>query len=390
MAHPCKVAHPLARSALHADFGVYVHWPFCARICPYCDFNVYRDRGVDAGRWAGALSRELEFWAERTPGRKLASLYFGGGTPALAPLAVVADVIDACARLWGFADDPEITIEANPTGADRARFSAFRTAGVNRLSLGVQSFDDAALKFLGRDHDAAAARAAIDVALAAFPSVSADFIYARPGQTVDQWTEELAAALATGLKHLSLYQLTVEPGTAFGLQIEKGRWSPADEDFAADLFDLTQEIAAAAGLPAYEISNHAAPEKKSRHNMIYWRQGDYVGVGPGAHGRLTVGGARRASETEKDPNRYLAIVEEKGVGAVVDEALTEDEAFIEKLAMGLRTTEGARLSGGEWARIGGPFAQLSEEGLLERRGERLFATANGRRLLNSVLAELLS
>ncbi len=211
-------------------FGVYVHWPYCKRICPYCDFNVYRDRGVDAARWSAALARDLEGWAAKTPERHLTSLYFGGGTPSLAPTAVIEGVIADCERLWGFAPDPEITIEANPTSADLDRFAAFRTAGVNRLSLGVQSFDDAALTFLGRDHDAAAARRAIDAALARFPRVTADFIYARPGQTINQWTDELHDALGTGLRHLSLYQLTIEQGTAFGVQVAKGRWAETDED----------------------------------------------------------------------------------------------------------------------------------------------------------------
>ena len=300
-------------------FGVYAHWPFCARICPYCDFNVYRDRGIDAARWSAALTRELEHWAARTKGRRLDSLYFGGGTPSHAPLSVIEGVIAAADRLWGLGDDPEITLEANP--ADAGRFDEFRAAGVNRLSLGVQAFDESALKFLGRDHDGAAALRAIERALAAFPRVSADFIYARPQQSADQWAEELAAALATGLRHLSLYQLTIEKGTAFHVQVAKGRWAAADEDLAADLFDLTQDIAASAGLPAYEISNHAAPGEESRHNLNYWRQGDYVGVGPGAHGRVTFGGKRFETETEKAPAAYLRRVEAAGCGAVVNNPL---------------------------------------------------------------------
>lgn len=367
-------------------FGVYVHWPFCARICPYCDFNVHRDRGVDAARWSDALTRELRHWAAKTPGRKLTSLYFGGGTPSLAPPAVIESVVSACARLWGFGADPEITIEANP--ADVGRFASLRAAGANRLSLGVQSFDDAALSFLGRDHDAAAARRAIDAALAQFPRVSADFIYARPGQSLGQWTEELRAALATGLRHLSLYQLTIEDGTAFGRQVAKKRWAPADEDACADLFEAAQEMTAAAGLPAYEISNHAAPGEESRHNLLYWRQGDYVGVGPGAHGRLSIAGARRATETEKDPGRYLARVERSGSGAVLDDALTPDDVLTERFAMGLRTLEGVALDAAEWARVAAPFSALSGDGLLERRGDRLHATAYGRRILDAVLAEL--
>lgn len=374
-----------------AGFGVYVHWPFCARICPYCDFNIYRDRGVDAARWAAALTRDLEYWASRTDGRRLDSLYFGGGTPSLAPPAVIDAVISAADRLWGFVDAAEITLEANPTSAERARFAAFRAAGINRLSLGVQSLDDAALKFLGRDHGARDALAAVERALGLFPRATADLIYARPGQTVDQWADEIGALLATGLRHASFYQLTIEPGTAFDRAVSKGRWTPADEDVAADLFDATQEIAAAAGLPAYEISNHAAPGEQSRHNMIYWRQGDYVGVGPGAHGRVTIDGVRIATETDLRPEAYLARVETSGRGASTEEALSQTDILTERLAMGLRTLEGARLSAGERAQLERPLRDLSADGLLERRdGDRIVATADGRRILNSVLRTLLA
>lgn len=370
-------------------FGVYVHWPYCGRICPYCDFNVHKNRPVDAARWTTGLVRDLQHWAKATEGRRIASLYFGGGTPSLAPVAVVESVIAACDRFWGFAGDPEITLEANPADADSNRFQAFRAAGVNRLSLGVQSFDDAALKFLGRDHDAAEARTAVETALSGFPRVSADFIYALPGQTIDQWAEQLRASLATGLRHLSLYQLTIEPGTAFERAVSRRAWAPVDDDRAADFFDLAQEMTGAAGLPAYEVSNHAAPGEESRHNLIYWRQGDYVGVGPGAHGRLSREGVRRATETERDPARYLARIESAGSGAVVDAPLTEEEAFTEKLAMGLRTIEGVALAEDEWRRLDDRIRRLASEGFLERRGARLAATAAGRRLLNAVLGALL-
>lgn len=369
-------------------FGVYVHWPFCARICPYCDFNVYRDRGVDAARWSAALTRELEHWAARTAGRRLDSLYFGGGTPSLAPLSVIEGVIAACDRLWGFGDDPEITLEANP--GDAGRFDEFRAAGVNRLSLGVQAFDEAALKFLGRDHDAASARRAVDRALAAFPRVSADFIYARPQQSADQWAEELAAALATGLRHLSLYQLTIEKGTAFHVQVAKGRWAAADEDLAADLFDLTQAMTADAGLPAYEVSNHAAPGEESRHNRTYWLQGDYVGVGPGAHGRVTIGAMRRATETARAPADYLTRVAAEGHALILDDALTPEEARIEKFAMGLRTLGGVEADAADLTALGPAIGALEAEGFLARAGARIVATPNGRRLLDAVLARLLS
>ncbi|MCB2096567.1 MAG: coproporphyrinogen III oxidase [Parvularculaceae bacterium] len=371
-----------------AGFGVYVHWPFCARICPYCDFNIYRDRGVDAERWTRALTRELAYWAERTQGRRLTSVYFGGGTPSLAPLPVIEAVIDECERLWGFAPDPEITIEANPTNAETSRFRAFHTAGVNRLSLGVQSFDDAALRFLGRDHDAATAQSAIETALAVFARVTADFIYARPEQTARMWGEELSRAISTGLTHLSLYQLTIEPGTAFDRAVSKKRWAPADEDVAADLFDATQELTAAAGLPAYEISNHAAPGEESRHNFLYWRQDDYVGVGPGAHGRVTTDGVRIATETELKPADYLGMVESKGCGAAFQGALSEKEVLAERLIMGLRTLEGARLNPSEWEALEERIAPLVAQGLIRRCDERLVAGKEGRRILDTLLATL--
>lgn len=369
-----------------STLALYVHWPFCARICPYCDFNVHKDRGADATRWRGAFARDLSHWAALTPGRRVSSLYFGGGTPSLAPLPVIEGVIETAARLWGFADDPEITLEANPV--DAARFDAFRAAGIGRLSLGVQSFDEAALKFLGRDHGRRAARASVDAALALFPRVSADFIYALPGQTLDRWTDELNAALATGLSHLSLYQLTVEPGTAFGVQVAKGRWMPADDVVSADMFDAAQEITAAAGLPAYEISNHARAGHRSRHNETYWRQGDYLGIGPGAHGRVTIDGVRRATETARAPGDYLAHVERGGHALNLDAALTEDEARIEKFAMGLRWVDGVVATPADFAALGLAIAALEADGFLAREGVRLRASPDGRRLLNAVLERL--
>lgn len=371
-----------------SDLAVYVHWPFCARICPYCDFNVHKERGADAVRWWTALVRELSHWAALTPGRLVSSLYFGGGTPSLAPPGVIEGVIEATARLWGFADEPEITLVANPADAETASLQALRAAGVNRLSLGVQSFDDAALAFLGRDHDGRRARRAIEAALGVFDRVSADFIYARPGQSVDQWAEELGLALAAGLSHLSLYQLTVEPGTAFDRAVARGRWAPADEGLAADLFDLTQTMTAAAGLPAYEISNHAKVGCRSRHNEAYWRQGDYLGVGPGAHGRVTLAGQRRETETARAPADYLARVEGDGHGLILDAALTEEAARIEKYSMGLRTSDGVVAGAGDLGALGARIDALVSDGMLERRGRRVIATADGRRVLNAVLARL--
>ena len=375
--------------------GVYVHWPYCARICPYCDFNVYKNRDIDEAAWSAALVRDLELYAERTRGRKLGSLYFGGGTPSLAPVAVIESVIDACARLWGLEAGAEITLEANPTDAEQSRFEAFAGAGVNRLSLGVQSLRDDALKFLGRDHDAASAKRAIDAAQRAFGRVTFDLIYARPGQTLHDWRAELKEALALGARHLSLYQLTIEPGTAFAKAVDKGRWAPADDDLCADMFDAAQEMTQAAGLPAYEISNHAAAGEESRHNLVYWTYGDYVGVGPGAHGRLTEEaahgrltehGARISTEAPPNPRDYLA-------GAPhLENPLTEGEATVERLAMGLRLVQGVPFTEADayFAEAGGyeKLDRLIGDGLITWDGARLAATADGRRILNRVLSEL--
>lgn len=373
--------------------GVYVHWPYCARICPYCDFNVYKNREIDAARWARALTHDLEYWAARAPGRNLTSLYFGGGTPSLAPVSVIKAVMAECERLWGFAPDAEITLEANPTDAESSRFAAFADAGVNRLSLGVQSLRDKALKFLGRNHSAADARRALEAAQKIFPRVTFDLIYARPDQTLDDWRAELGEALALGARHLSLYQLTIEPSTAFDKAVAAGRWAPPDDALCADMYDLAQEMTAAAGLPAYEISNHAAPGEQSRHNLLYWRCQDYVGVGPGAHGRLTDDGTRLATETHAAPETYLAAVEETASGAARIEALDEQAQLVERLAAGLRLVEGVALTPGERGRLGGRATRLEDlagDGLVRRAGERLLATERGRRVLDSVVAALLA
>lgn len=376
-----------------AQLGVYAHWPYCARICPYCDFNVYRSRAPETARWRAALVRDLEYWRARTGPRRLASLYFGGGTPSLAPLDVIEGVIDACDRLWGFEENAEITLEANPTDAERSRFQAFARAGVNRLSLGAQSFDDAALAFLGRDHDGAAARAAVEAALATFPRASVDLIYALPGQTEDAWRAALRDALKTGARHLSLYQLTIEPGTAFDKAVARGRWRPPDDGLAAALYDIAQEETVAAGLPAYEISNHAAPGEESRHNLLYWRYQDYVGVGPGAHGRLRENGLRLAAESRRCPEDYLAAIERSGCGAALIETLDGEAVLIERLSMGLRLAEGVILDSEDLAALGpraGRLDALTRDGLVARDGLRLAATAEGRRLLDALLARILA
>lgn len=369
--------------------GVYVHWPYCARICPYCDFNVYKNRGVDAARWKAAFARDLEYWAARAKGRRLTSLYFGGGTPSLAPLETIEGVVETCDRLWGFEETPEITLEANPTDAEVGRFEAFAAAGVNRLSLGVQSFDDDALAFLGRNHDGGTARRAVETALKIFSRMTFDLIYALPDQSAADWRRALGEALSFGAPHLSLYQLTVEPGTAFARAVARGRWAPAEDDHAAALFDITQEMTAAAGLPAYEISNHACSDAESRHNMLYWTGGDYIGVGPGAHGRVTVDGARIASESPSDPEKYL---ESAGRGAGFETPLDAEARLVEKLSMGLRLVAGTALSDADRAALGDRADRLdalAADGLIERDGRQLKATPAGRRLLNAVLAALL-
>lgn len=373
--------------------GVYVHWPYCARLCPYCDFNVYKNRDIDAARWKAALVRDLESWAARGEGRRLTSLYFGGGTPSLAPLTVIEAVIDSCDRLWGFDAAPEITLEANPTDAELSRFKAFAGAGVTRLSLGVQSFDDAALAFLGRNHDGAAARAGVELALRLFPRMTFDLIYALPGEAAEEWRRGLGEALEIGAPHLSLYQLTIEPGTAFDKAVARGKWAPPGEEPAADLFDIAQEMTAAVGLPAYEISNHARPGAESAHNLLYWRAGDYIGIGPGAHGRLTLGAERIATETSDRPEDYLHSVETSGCGAVSQSPLDAESRLIEKLTMGLRLVRGVELSKGDLSTLGGRAERLSElsvDGLIEFDGRVLKATPDGRRVLNALLAGLLS
>lgn len=368
--------------------GVYVHWPYCARICPYCDFNVYKNREIDAAAWISALTRDLENWSAQTKDRRLTSLYFGGGTPSLAPLSVIEGVIDACDRLWGFLPNAEITLEANPTDAERSHFADFAQAGVNRLSLGVQSLRDDALAFLGRDHTAAEALSAIETAHTVFSDATFDLIYARPGQSLDDWRNELGEALQLGLSHLSLYQLTIEPGTAFAVQTQAGRWTPASEDACADQFDLAQEMTAAAGLPAYEISNHAASGAQSRHNLLYWTYQDYIGVGPGAHGRITIDEKRYATQTALRPDDYL-----NDAQAAEKTLLSTQDQIIERFSFGLRLHEGMPLARNDpfFTRAGAEekLKRLASDGFLSWDGKTLKATPRGRRLLNTMLADLL-
>ncbi|MEO0982561.1 MAG: radical SAM family heme chaperone HemW [Pseudomonadota bacterium] len=369
-------------------FGLYVHWPYCARICPYCDFNVYAAKDRDTGPLVAAMLRDLEAHAERLGDHPpLDSVFLGGGTPSLMAPAEIDALLGAADRLFGLSS-AEITIEANPNDATIERLQAWREAGVTRLSLGVQSFDDDALKFLGRDHTGADARRALGEALSAFASVSADFIYARPDQTAGQWAAELADILAAGAQHLSLYELTIEPATAFGRAAARGTLTPAGEDAQADLYELTQAALAAAGFDAYEISNHAAaPEHRSRHNLTYWRSGDWIGIGPGAHGRLTIDSARLATEAERRPADYVRRIEEDGVGWAAAGPLAADDIAREVLAMGLRPADGVQIDRLKCLDKG-MAADLQAQGLIEMAGGRLRLTSAGRLLADQIAAKL--
>jgi putative oxygen-independent coproporphyrinogen III oxidase len=353
-----------------AGFGVYVHWPFCAQKCPYCDFNSHvRHKGWDEARFLSAYKQELAHTAEAIGKRQVSSIFIGGGTPSLMQPQTVAGILDAIAGLWSVQSGAEITIEANPNSVEAERFRGYRAAGVNRVSLGVQSLRDEQLKALGRLHSVAEAKTAIGIAAQTFDRFSFDLIYARPGQTPEQWRRELAEALALGSRHLSLYQLTIEPETAFEKLHVAGKLAMPDAELAAELYGITQEMTDAAGLRQYEISNHAVPGEESRHNILYWRYAEYAGVGPGAHGRVIVGGQRRATSTERNPEGWAARVESAGHGLVADEPLGRDEQADEMLLMGLRMADGLDLA--RLAQLGGvtirpeTIFRLRDEGLLD-------------------------
>ena len=378
-----------------SDLALYLHWPYCSRICPYCDFNVVRDRGRSEEQAAlvGAILADMEAQAALTGPRRLASIFFGGGTPSLMDPAAVAAVIARARALFPPAGDIEISLEANPTDAEAGRFAALADAGVNRLSMGVQALDDASLAFLGRNHSAAEARRAVAVAGRAFPRLSIDLIYARPGQTVEAWTAELEEALDLGFEHVSPYQLTIEPTTAFGRAVARGAWTPPDEDLAAALYETTQSVLGAAGFEAYEVSNHARDvAARSAHNLHVWRGGDYLGLGPGAHGRLTLDGVRTATVAHRRIGDYVAGVP---AGAPWSErtALSPVDAAEECILLGLRTVEGVPL-----AVLGAlgltpatpPLADLLADGFLALSEERLAATPRGRPVLDGVLKALLA
>ncbi len=393
---------PNALSSRESDaeqFGVYIHWPFCLSKCPYCDFNSHvRHAAIDEDRFVRAFAAEIATTAERTPDRTVSTIFFGGGTPSLMRPSTIGAILDAVGRHWPVAADVEITLEANPTSVEASRFRGYRSAGVNRVSLGVQALDDRALKELGRQHTAQEALAAVHIARGVFERYSFDLIYARPQQTPAEWGDELKAALREAGEHLSLYQLTIEPETPFAALSAAGKLRVPDDDTARALYDTTQDICAAHGLPAYEISNHARPGAECRHNLVYWRMHEYAGIGPGAHGRLNVGrldrdGDRHATATEKRPESWLARVEQEGHGLVTDEVLTREEMADEFLLMGLRLAEGidpqryAALAGRRLdpARV----AVLRENGLVETtHAGRLRVSLPGFPILDAVVADL--
>jgi putative oxygen-independent coproporphyrinogen III oxidase len=385
-----------ARTPAGSDpgFGVYVHWPFCLSKCPYCDFNSHvRHAAIDEARFVRAFTAEIAATAQRIPGREAVSIFFGGGTPSLMQPATVGAILDTIARHWKLAPDIEVTLEANPTSVEATRFRGYRAAGVNRVSLGVQALDDAALAALGRLHTAEEALAAVAIARTTFPRYSFDLIYARPEQTVAAWRDELARAIGEAGDHLSLYQLTIEADTPFASLHAAGKLVIPDDDTGRALYDATQDVCDARGLPAYEISNHARPGGECRHNLVYWRYGEYAGIGPGAHGRLDVEGRRYATAAEKNPEQWLALVEARGHGIVVDETLTRTEQADELLLMGLRLAEGIELA--RYADVAGKpldperIAELAQGGMVETTPERrLRVTAAGFPLLDAVVADL--
>ncbi|MBK8840166.1 MAG: radical SAM family heme chaperone HemW [Hyphomonadaceae bacterium] len=371
-------------------FGVYVHWPYCARVCPYCDFNVYAAKARDTAPLFGAVLRDLESWRERTGPRQADAIFLGGGTPSLMTGEQVEGVIAKVDELWDLRPGAEVTLEANPD--DAARFPDFAAAGVNRLSLGLQSLDDARLKFLGRTHTGASALAALETALGKFRSTSIDLIYALPNQTAEDWRAELARTLSLGADHLSLYELSIEPGAAFFQAVKRKDWSPLDDERAADLYQITQELADAAGYSAYEISNHArGREHQSTHNRIYWSSGDWAAVGPGAHGRLTNGPQRWAIEAAEKPGEYLRQVRTTGLGWAVVDTLDPLAQARERVSMGLRVVEGFAISDItelDLQLAAAPVAEFAAAGLITNENGRIALTRSGRLMADRIAAEI--
>jgi oxygen-independent coproporphyrinogen-3 oxidase len=374
----------LRADGVGTGLALYVHWPFCVSKCPYCDFNSHVRESIDQAAWRDALLRDLAWEAQAVPGRGVASIFFGGGTPSLMEPATVAALIEAADRHWGLAPEVEITLEANPSSVEAARFADLAAAGVNRVSLGLQSLDDSALRFLGRANDCNEGLAALETAQASFARVSFDLIYALPGQSEAAWAADLGRALAFGTGHLSLYQLTIEPGTRFAAMAARGELEPRDPDEGAALYELTQAMTARAGLPAYEISNHARPGEESRHNLAYWRYQPYLGVGPGAHGRRRGTATRR----HRKPENWLAALERNGHGICEETVLSPGEQATEALLMGLRLSEGVEIEAVQSRLDLGAVDRLESHGLVRREGGRLIVTPAGRLLLDGILAEI--
>ncbi|WP_299193398.1 radical SAM family heme chaperone HemW [uncultured Litoreibacter sp.] len=375
-------------------FGLYIHWPFCQAKCPYCDFNSHVVKSIDQDRWARAYLSELDRVAADTSDRILGTVFFGGGTPSLMDPKIVDQIMNRIRANWSLANDFEATMEANPSSVEASRFQAYRAAGVDRVSLGIQALNDADLKALGRLHSADEAKAALDIAGSTFDRVSFDLIYARQSQSLSDWEVELTKALSYGTTHMSLYQLTIEDGTAFGERFKAGKLRDLpDDDLAADMFELTQTMMNDAGMPAYEVSNHAKPGQESRHNLIYWRGGDYLGIGPGAHGRITDNGTRYGTETPLAPSVWLTAVEDSGSGQSVKTPITPDEAETEYVMMSLRTSEGtdlARLSPALIESISFKINNLKDAGLIIQTDTHISVPAEKRVLLNAILKELLT
>ena len=376
------------------QFGIYIHWPFCAAKCPYCDFNSHVAARIDHGAWKVAYLSEIDRVAEETGRRVVSSVFFGGGTPSLMDPETVDAVLGRIRACWPIANDLEVTLEANPTSVEAGRFRAFREGGVNRLSLGVQALNDNDLRRLGRMHSAAEARTALDIAGSVFDQVSFDLIYARQNQSLSDWEAELSEALSLAGNHLSLYQLTIEPGTVFGARFSQGKLTGLpDEDLEADMYAVTQEMTGAAGYTAYEVSNHARHGAEARHNLIYWTGSDYAGIGPGAHGRLTLGNRRIATETWLAPDRWMNAVSTIGTGDSQRKELSEADILAERLMMGLRLKEGISLDG---LPLRGPREVLTKEikslqdlGMIENCNHRIRVTDAGRPVLNAILQALI-
>ena len=378
----------------HGGFGLYIHWPFCQAKCPYCDFNSHVASQIDQRRWLSSYLSELDRVASLTGPRILDSVFFGGGTPSLMAPETVAAILERVRRNWQTSNSLEVTLEANPTSVEAGKFRGFRDGGVNRISMGIQALNDKDLKALGRLHTAEEAQKAFRIARETFDRVSFDLIYARQDQSLEEWKEELGRALEMAIDHLSLYQLTIEDGTAFGMRHAAGRLTGLpSEDLAADMYEATQEICDKAGMPAYEVSNHAKPGEESRHNLIYWKYGDYAGIGPGAHGRITREGVRHSTFSPLNPSKWLDLVEHKGSGQTEMEPLSRKDQFTEFVLMGLRLTEGisqTRFNAFADGPVHDNLERLIEMRLLEISLERIRATPEGRPILNAVLTELLS